>query len=56
MVARGAIAGVMMAVVLLHEVRQFVAWRWQNDEVILFVLGGLLAVSVMASNLIRRRG
>lgn len=53
---RGGLAGVMTAVVLLHEVRQFVAWRWQNDEVILFVLGGLLAASVMASNLIRRRG
>lgn len=53
---RGGMAGVMAAVVLLHEVRQFAAWRWQNEVVILFVLGGLLAVSVMASNFFRRRG
>ena|GEM_PF-34088 len=53
---RGGVAGVMVAVLLLHEVRQFVAWRWQNDVVILFVLGGLLVASVIVSNVIRRRG
>lgn len=53
---RGGIPGVLVAVLLLHEVRQFVAWRWQNDEVILFVLGGLLVASVVVSNFMRRRG
>lgn len=53
---RGGIAGVVAAVLLLHEVRQFVAWRWQNDEAILFVLGGLLVASVILSNFLRRRG
>lgn len=53
---RGGILGVVAAVLLLHEVRQFVAWRWQNDEVILFVLGGLLVASVVVSNVMRRRG
>lgn len=46
---RGGIAGVVLGVVLLHEIRQFAAWRGYPDEAILIVLGGVLIVSVVVA-------
>lgn len=52
---RGTILGTVLGVLLLHELREFVSWRWGRDEVILVVIGAVLVVSVVAANLVGRR-
>jgi rhamnose transport system permease protein len=47
---RGTIAGTLLGVLLIHEVREFVSWRWQSDELILLVIGTILIGSVLLGN------
>src|SRR5262245_32657500 len=49
---RGGLGGTLLGVLLLHEVRQFISWRWNNDELILVVVGGLLIGSVLLNQLL----
>jgi rhamnose transport system permease protein len=51
---RGGLGGTLLGVLLLHEVRQFISWRWNNDELILVVVGGLLIGSVLLNQLLNR--
>jgi rhamnose transport system permease protein len=48
---KGGVGGVMLGVVLLHEIRQFAAWRGYSDDLILIVLGAVLIASVLASQI-----
>lgn len=52
---RGRIVGTLLGVLLIHETREYVSWRWQNDELILVVIGALLIVSVLVNTLLTRR-
>jgi rhamnose transport system permease protein len=52
---RGNIVGMLLGVVLIHETREFVSWHWNNDELILVVLGVLLIASVLLNSLFSRR-
>ncbi len=47
----GSLTGTLLGVALLHELREFVSWRWQNDELILILTGALL----IGAMLLRRR-
>lgn len=47
----GSLSGTLLGVLLLHELREFVSWRWQNDELILILTGALLIAAMM----VRRR-
>jgi rhamnose transport system permease protein len=53
---RGNLIGMLLGVVLIHETREFVSWHWQNDELILIVLGVLLVASVLLNSLFQRKG
>lgn len=53
---RGGLGGTLLGLVLLHEVRQFVSWRWNNDELIFIVVGALLIGSMLAQRLWAPRG
>ena len=44
---RGNLFGTLLGVLLIHETREFVSWRWARDELNLIVLGGLLIVSAL---------
>ncbi len=44
---RGRIIGTILGVLLIHETREFVSWKWNNDELIAIVIGVLLIVSVL---------
>lgn len=44
---RGRIVGVALGVALIHEIRQFVAWKWSHDELIQIVLGAALVTSAL---------
>ncbi|MGE3109121.1 MAG: ABC transporter permease [Phycisphaerales bacterium] len=52
---RGSLAGTLLAVLLLHQLRQFIAWRWYHDEYVLPVVGAVLIASVLAGRWPRRR-
>lgn len=47
---RGTIAGSILGVALIHEVRELVSWHWRQDELILIVIGAILIVSVLLNN------
>ncbi len=49
---RGRMLGTLLGVLLIHETREFVSWHWQNDELILVVVGALLIVSVLLNSLV----
>lgn len=46
----------MLGLLLIHETREFVSWHWNNDELILVVLGTLLIGSVLLNSLLAKRG
>ena len=48
---RGRILGTLLGILLIHETREFVSWRWNNDELILVVVGSLLIISVLLNGL-----
>ncbi len=52
---QGGLVGTLLGVALLHEVRQFVSWRWNNDELILVVVGLLLIGAVLLQRALARR-
>jgi len=51
---RGRVRGTLLGVVLIHEVREFISWYWQRDEIILFIIGVILIASVLLNNLAAR--
>jgi rhamnose transport system permease protein len=53
---RGNIVGTALGLLLIHETRQFVAWRWQTEVLILVVVGALLILSVLLNTLLSPRG
>jgi len=52
---RGRIVGTLLGVILIHETREFVSWRWNNDELILIVMGALLILSVLLNTVFAHR-
>jgi len=52
---RGRIIGTILGILLIHETRQFVSWRWEKDELNLLVIGVLLIVAVLLNTLLSRR-
>jgi rhamnose transport system permease protein len=52
---RGRIVGTLLGVLLIHETREFVSWRWNNDELILVVVGVLLIAAVLINSAVTRR-
>ncbi len=51
---RGRITGTVLGVLLIHETREFVSWRWNNDELILVVVGVLLIAAVLINSAVTR--
>ncbi len=49
---RGRIAGTLLGVLVIHEVREFVSWRWGRDELNFIVVGTLLIGSVLLNRLL----
>jgi rhamnose transport system permease protein len=52
---RGTVIGTLLGVLLVHELREFVGWRWGHDEIILIVIGATLIAAVLLTNLVSRR-
>jgi rhamnose transport system permease protein len=52
---RGTLPGTLLGVLLIHEVREFVSWRWNRDELVMLVIGVLLIASVFVHKLLTRR-
>jgi rhamnose transport system permease protein len=52
---RGRIVGTLLGVLLIHETREFVSWHWNNDELILVVVGVLLIAAVLVNSALTRR-
>lgn len=48
---RGTIIGTLLGVAVIHEIREFVSWHWQRDELILIVIGSILIGSVLLNNI-----
>ena len=44
---RGNLLGMVLGVLLIHETREFVSWRWSRDELNFVVMGLLLILSVL---------
>jgi rhamnose transport system permease protein len=53
---RGNIIGTVLGVLLVHETRELVSWRWQQDELNSIVIGALLIGSVLLNRLLSVRG
>jgi rhamnose transport system permease protein len=53
---RGTIIGTLLGVLLIHEAREFVSWRWNSDELNLIVVGTLLIAAVLLNSLLAVRG
>lgn len=53
---RGTLVGTLLGVFLIHEVREFVSWRWQRDELNFIVLGTLLILAVLLNRLLAPKG
>jgi rhamnose transport system permease protein len=49
---RGRIVGTLLGVLVIHEVREFVSWRWGRDELNFVVVGTLLIASVLLNRLL----
>ena len=45
---RGSIPGTLLGVLLIHETRELVNWRWSSAELNMVVTGVLLILSVLA--------
>ena len=52
---RGRILGTVLGVLLIHETREFVSWKWDKDELNLIVIGALLIVSVLLNSFFSQR-
>ncbi len=51
---RGSIIGVVLGVLLVHETKEFLSWRWNLDELSLLVVGALLIVSVLIQTAVQK--
>lgn len=51
---RGSILGTASGLLLLHEVRQFVSWHWERDELNFVIVGGVLIGAVLLNQLLLR--
>jgi rhamnose transport system permease protein len=49
---RGRLFGTILGVLLIHEMREFLSWQWNRDEITLIVIGMLLILSVLADSLL----
>ena len=47
---RGRIAGTVLGVLLIHETKEFVSWRFHNDPLIPIVVGMLLIIAVLLNS------
>jgi len=45
---RGSIPGTLLGILVIHEAREFVNWRWSSSELNMVVAGALLILSVLA--------
>ncbi len=52
----GSMLGTLLGVLLIHEAREFVNWRWSSAELNMVVIGALLIFSVIAHRLLAPRG
>jgi len=52
---RGTLVGTVLGVLVIHEVREFVSWRWQRDELNFIVVGTLLILAVLLNRLLAPR-
>ena len=52
---RGSIFGTILGILLIHEAREFVNWRWSSAELNMIVIGSLLILSVLAHRLLAPR-
>jgi rhamnose transport system permease protein len=52
---RGTIIGTLLGVFMIHEVREFVSWRWNQDELNFVVIGTLLIVAVLVNKFFARK-
>lgn len=52
---RGTILGTALGICLIHEVREFVAWHWSRNELVLVVIGCLLILSVQIHKFMTRK-
>jgi rhamnose transport system permease protein len=53
---RGRILGTVLGLLLIHETREFVPWRWQTEVLIYVVVGALLILSVLLNTVLTPRG
>lgn len=51
---RGTVIGTVLGVLIIHELREFISWRWGFDEGILIAVGATLIGSVLLTNLTSR--
>ncbi len=51
---RGGVIGTLLGLLLLHEVKQFVSWHWECDELNLIVVGSVLICAVLLNSLLSR--
>ena len=51
---RGRIVGTVLGVLVIHEVRELVSWRWERDELTLIAVAALLVLSVLLHRLLSR--
>jgi rhamnose transport system permease protein len=49
----GSIPGLLLGIALIHETREFASWHWQRSEFGLIIIGALLVVAVLLSQLRR---
>jgi rhamnose transport system permease protein len=52
---RGTLLGTLLGVAIIHETKEFVSWHWQQQELILIVIGTILIVSVLLNGLASKR-
>jgi rhamnose transport system permease protein len=53
---RGRVIGTVLGVLLIHETREWITWRWRNNVLIMVVVGVLLILSVLLNTLLTPRG
>lgn len=53
---KGSVSGVVLALLLIHELREFVSWHWKQSELNLIVLGVLLIAALLIERALDRSG
>ena len=52
---KGKVLGLVLALFLIHETREFVSWHWKQSELNLLVMGSLLILALLTEQLVERR-